>query len=76
VPVVDTTGCGDAYSAGFITGVCRGYGPEAAGRLGAAAAALVAQGLGSDARLTSFSQVQALIPAGVTSASSNTKGPR
>lgn len=52
VPVVDTTGCGDAYSAGFIIGICRGWDPLAAARLGTAAAGLVAQGLGSDAVLT------------------------
>jgi sugar/nucleoside kinase (ribokinase family) len=45
---VDTTGCGDAFSAGFIFGRCVGRGYEEAARLGCAAAALVAQGLGSD----------------------------
>jgi sugar/nucleoside kinase (ribokinase family) len=49
VPVVDTTGCGDAYSASFITGLCQGWDPLASARLGTAASALVAQGLGSDA---------------------------
>jgi len=49
VPVVDTTGCGDAYSAGFITGLCHGWDLLDAARLGTAASALVAQGLGSDA---------------------------
>jgi sugar/nucleoside kinase (ribokinase family) len=76
VPVVDTTGCGDAYSAGFITGICRGYGPAAAGWLGTAAAALVAQGLGSDATLTGLDQALELIPGDVTSTCSNTKGAR
>src|SRR5207248_10144959 len=52
VEVVDTTGCGDAYSAGFIVGLCRGWDPVRAGWLGTAAAALCAQGLGSDATLT------------------------
>ena len=46
--VVDTTGCGDAFSAGFIVGVGQGRSAEAAARLGCAAAALVAGGLGSD----------------------------
>ncbi|GLY70376.1 carbohydrate kinase family protein [Amycolatopsis taiwanensis] len=49
IPVVDTTGCGDGYSAGFITGLCHGWDLLSAARLGTAAAALVAQGLGSDA---------------------------
>jgi len=49
VSVVDTTGCGDAYCAGFIVGLGLGWSLEEAGRLGTAAAALVATGLGSDA---------------------------
>ena len=65
VPVVDTTGCGDAYSAGFIIGLCRGWDPLAAGWLGTAAAGLCAQGLGSDAALSNLSQVLQLIPADI-----------
>ena len=76
VEVVDTTGCGDAYSAGFIIGLCRGWDPVAAGWLGTAAAALVAQGLGSDATLTSLSQALQLIPASVTSTYSITEAHR
>jgi sugar/nucleoside kinase (ribokinase family) len=49
VEVVDTTGCGDAFSAGFMFGVSLGREPADAARLGSACAALVAQGLGSDA---------------------------
>jgi sugar/nucleoside kinase (ribokinase family) len=48
VDVVDTTGCGDAYVAGFIVATANGWDPEAAGYLGAAASGLVATGLGSD----------------------------
>ena len=48
VEVVDTTGCGDAFSAGFLRGVALGRTPREAAVLGCAAAALVAQGLGSD----------------------------
>ncbi|UGU33128.1 PfkB family carbohydrate kinase [Mycolicibacterium smegmatis] len=47
--VVDTTGCGDAYTAGFVVGLQHGWEPTVAARLGTAAAALVAGGLGSDA---------------------------
>jgi sugar/nucleoside kinase (ribokinase family) len=47
--VVDTTGCGDAYTAGLIVGLQRGWSAGLAGRLGTASASLVAQGLGSDA---------------------------
>jgi sugar/nucleoside kinase (ribokinase family) len=49
VPVVDTTGCGDAFTAGFLVGLGSGRALPDAARLGTAAAALVAQGLGSDA---------------------------
>jgi sugar/nucleoside kinase (ribokinase family) len=48
VEVVDTTGCGDAFSAGFLRGLSLGRDRMDAARLGCAAAALVAQGLGSD----------------------------
>jgi sugar/nucleoside kinase (ribokinase family) len=48
IEVVDTTGCGDAFSAGFLRGLSLGRSHTEAARLGSAAAALVAQGLGSD----------------------------
>jgi sugar/nucleoside kinase (ribokinase family) len=48
IEVVDTTGCGDAFSAGFLRGLALGRGRRDAAVLGCAAAALVAQGLGSD----------------------------
>lgn len=47
--VVDTTGCGDAFVAGFIRGLSLGREPLEAARVGAATASLVATGLGSDA---------------------------
>ncbi len=48
IDVVDTTGCGDAFSAGFLRGVALGRTPGEAARLGCAAASRVAEGLGSD----------------------------
>jgi sugar/nucleoside kinase (ribokinase family) len=47
--VVDTTGCGDACSAGFITGLLHGWPPHDAAWLAMAAASQVITGLGSDA---------------------------
>jgi sugar/nucleoside kinase (ribokinase family) len=49
VDVVDTTGCGDAYTAGFLRGLALGREPEDAALLGSACASLVAEGLGTDA---------------------------
>ena len=46
---VDTTGCGDAFSAGFLRGLSLGRTRHDAATLGCATAALVAGGLGSDA---------------------------
>ena len=46
IDVVDTTGCGDAFSAGFLRGLELGRPRVAAAALGCAAAAHVAQGLG------------------------------
>jgi sugar/nucleoside kinase (ribokinase family) len=46
--VVDTTGCGDAFSAGFLRGVSLGRTRREAAVLGCSAAAFVAGGLGSD----------------------------
>ena len=54
VEVIDTTGCGDAYTAGFIVGLARGWSPLAAAWLGSATGGLVATGLGSDAGIIDF----------------------
>jgi len=48
VEVVDTTGCGDAFSAGFLRGLSLNRSRRDSATLGCAAAAIVAQGLGSD----------------------------
>jgi sugar/nucleoside kinase (ribokinase family) len=48
VEPVDTTGCGDAFSAGFLRGLSLDRDRPAAATLGCAAAALVARGLGTD----------------------------
>jgi sugar/nucleoside kinase (ribokinase family) len=54
VDVVDTTGCGDAVTAGFITGLLHDWPIEDASWLAMAAASLVAGGLGSDAGIVDY----------------------
>lgn len=54
VDVADTTGCGDAFSAGVIAALKRGWTLRETVRFASAAAALVATGLGSDAGIVSF----------------------
>lgn len=51
VRAIDTTGCGDAYCAGFAAGLLTGRTVLESARLGTAVAARVAGGLGSDANL-------------------------
>lgn len=58
IDVVDTTGCGDAFSAGFLRGVSLGRSLEDSARLGCATAAQVAQGLGTDAGSYSLESVE------------------
>ena len=57
VEVVDTTGCGDGFTAGLLAGLLAGATPEDAAWLGVACGALVATGLGSDAGIESLAQV-------------------
>ncbi|NJP90562.1 carbohydrate kinase family protein [Nonomuraea sp. FMUSA5-5] len=59
--VSDTTGCGDAYCAGFLTALLHDQDVPAAARWGTAAAARVATGLGSDAGLTDLPSTLSLL---------------
>jgi sugar/nucleoside kinase (ribokinase family) len=54
VEVVDTTGCGDAFDAGFIAALHHRMDIETSLRFAQASAGLVATGLGSDAGIVSF----------------------
>jgi len=58
VDVVDTTGCGDAFTAGFVSGLLAGMDEEAAAERGLACGSLVATGLGSDAGIVDLAQVE------------------
>ena len=63
IEVVDTTGCGDAFTAGFIAGLADGRSLTEAAHLGTASASLVASGLGSDAGIVDRAQVEAAMAA-------------
>jgi adenosine kinase len=56
--IVDTTGAGDAYTAGYLAGMWRGYTPAVCGRLGAAAAAFVIEALGCQTNLPDWAALQ------------------
>jgi sugar/nucleoside kinase (ribokinase family) len=58
IAVVDTTGCGDAFDAGFIAALHHKMDVETSLRFAQAAAGLVATGLGSDAGIESFEHTQ------------------
>ena len=60
VDVVDTTGCGDAFSAGFVWGLVDGLDVADSAERGLACGSLVATGLGSDAGLRSPADVERL----------------
>jgi sugar/nucleoside kinase (ribokinase family) len=57
VDVVDTTGCGDGFNAGMLTGLLLGCESADAAWLGVACGSLVATGLGSDAGIGDLGQV-------------------
>ncbi|MCQ1953308.1 carbohydrate kinase family protein [Arthrobacter sp. zg-Y238] len=57
ISVVDTTGCGDAFSAGLISGLLDGLDVMGAAERGLACGSLVATGLGSDAGIVDRNQV-------------------
>jgi sugar/nucleoside kinase (ribokinase family) len=59
IQVSDTTGCGDSFTAGIITGIIKGWDLKYAARFANAVAAKVAMGLGSVGKLVSFDETLA-----------------
>ena len=55
-PVVDTTGAGDSFYAGLITGCCRGLGRENAARLASASGACCVTEVGPTAGVRNYQQ--------------------
>jgi sugar/nucleoside kinase (ribokinase family) len=55
-PIVDTTGAGDSFFAGLLTGLLKGYDAEKAGRLAAATGACCVTGYGATAGLRGFEE--------------------
>jgi len=64
VPVVDTSGCGDAFCGGFNVGLANGFDPVKAARFASATAALVATGVGSNAGIKDFASTLELMESG------------
>jgi len=56
--VVDSTGCGDSYCAGFIKALSLGKSLRTCGQIGSACGALVISGLGSDAGIENWKKTQ------------------
>ena len=56
--VVNTTGAGDNFSAGFLYGLCRGYSKISCAKLGNAAGAITVSALASTGVVKSFAQVE------------------
>jgi sugar/nucleoside kinase (ribokinase family) len=62
--LIDTTGAGDLYAAGFLHGFTRGYDLDLCGRIGALAAAEVISHLGARPEANLAELVAPLLPAG------------
>lgn len=72
IEVVCTCGCGDAFNAGFATGLINGLNPEETMRLAQASSALNASGLGSQAGVTTLAAARDFIARTPTKPASET----
>ncbi|KMW58837.1 Ribokinase [Candidatus Rhodobacter oscarellae] len=63
IDVVDTTGCGDSFTAGVITGIAKGWDIRQTARFANTVAAHVASGLGSQGVLKDFDSTYAAMGA-------------
>jgi sugar/nucleoside kinase (ribokinase family) len=57
--LVDTTGAGDAFTAGFLAGVVRGCGTETSARIGAVVASFALEAVGCQTNLPDWQQMDA-----------------
>jgi len=64
-PVVETTGAGDAFNAGFASGLARGLDPVAAARFGSATAGLSVTRAGAAPSMPTRAEIEALLAASV-----------
>lgn len=63
IDVVDTTGCGDSFTAGIIVGISKGWTVKESARFANTVAAHVARGLGSQGMLKNFEETVAAMNA-------------
>jgi sugar/nucleoside kinase (ribokinase family) len=68
VDVIDATGAGDAFAAGFITGVWKGWSLEKTARLANAAGALCVTGIGATGGVRSLPETLAFMESAKTKA--------
>lgn len=59
-PILDTTGAGDCFYGGLLTGVLRGLSPADSARLAAAAGACCCAGLGATSKIRNFEETARL----------------